>query len=148
LSATTLAQENRTISGTVISSKNETIEGVTIRALSSMGELKTESDSAGKFQIGVPNGPITLIIEGKNIVAQQRSIGANESVEALEIKVEFVIPPIHESVVIEASALDPTIDRRNDTLYKDTLFSRDDQVFQTLDAGINAGQHEGGGKSL
>ncbi|MBO0719907.1 MAG: TonB-dependent receptor, partial [Blastocatellia bacterium] len=26
--------------------------------------------------------------------------------------------------------------------------SRDDQVFQTLDAGINAGQHEGGGKSL
>ena len=29
-----------------------------------------------------------------------------------------------------------------------TLFTRDDQVFQQLNAGINAGQHEGGGKSL
>jgi len=40
------------------------------------------------------------------------------------------------------------IDRRNEAVYRDTLFSRDDQVFHTLDAGINAGQHEGGGKSL
>jgi hypothetical protein len=29
-----------------------------------------------------------------------------------------------------------------------TLFTRDDQIFQQLNAGINAGQHEGGGKSL
>src|SRR5204863_7482233 len=56
--------------------------------------------------------------------------------------------PVHESVVITASQLDPTIDRRNDTIYKDTLFARDDQIFHTLDAGINAGQHEGGGKSV
>src|SRR4029453_6775493 len=52
------------------------------------------------------------------------------------------------SMVIQASALDPGIERRNNEIYKSTLFSRDDQVFNTLDAGINAGQHEGGGKSL
>ena len=50
--------------------------------------------------------------------------------------------------MISASQLDPVIDRRNEAVYRDTLFSRDDQVFHTLDAGINAGQHEGGGKSL
>src|SRR6185295_1822019 len=33
-------------------------------------------------------------------------------------------------------------------VYNRTLLSRDDQLFKTLAAGINAGQHEGGGKSL
>ncbi|MEP6911433.1 MAG: hypothetical protein ABI923_01690 [bacterium] len=51
-------------------------------------------------------------------------------------------------MVIDAKVLDPTIDRRNDTIYKNTLFERDDQLVQTLNAGINVGQHEGGGKSL
>lgn len=50
--------------------------------------------------------------------------------------------------MIEAANLDPAIERLNDTVYQNTLFARDDQLFQTLDAGINAGQHEGGGKSL
>src|SRR4029077_4529310 len=58
------------------------------------------------------------------------------------------IAPIHESMVITATSLEPEIDRRNGTIYKNTLFVRDDQIFDTLAAGINAGQHEGGGKSL
>src|SRR5581483_8877236 len=33
-------------------------------------------------------------------------------------------------------------------VFNRTLFARDDQVFQQLDAGIDAGQHEGGGKSI
>ncbi len=66
----------------------------------------------------------------------------------MRLEAAYTIPPIHDSIVIEASTLDPGIDRRNDTVYKNTLFSRDDQIFQTLDAGINAGQHEGGGKSV
>ena len=37
---------------------------------------------------------------------------------------------------------------RNAELFNGTLFTRDDQVLQQIDAGINAGQHEGGGKSL
>jgi len=66
----------------------------------------------------------------------------------LRLLVSYVIPPVHENLVISATALNPTIDRRNDTVYKSTLFSRDDQIFDTLAAGINTGQHEGGGKSL
>src|SRR5206468_5886340 len=64
------------------------------------------------------------------------------------IEVEYVIPPLHDSVVIEGTALDPAIDQRNDTIYKNTLFGLDDQLILTLNAGINARQHEGGGKSL
>lgn len=61
---------------------------------------------------------------------------------------EPVIQPVHTSVTITAAPVEPAFDRRNSEVFSQTLFSRDDQMFQALDAGIDAGQHEGGGKSL
>ncbi|MGH9661544.1 MAG: TonB-dependent receptor [Bryobacteraceae bacterium] len=58
------------------------------------------------------------------------------------------IPVLRQSVVITASPVAPQIDRRNGEVFVRTLYSRDDQVFHLLDAGINAGQHQGGGKSI
>lgn len=58
------------------------------------------------------------------------------------------LPAVHSSIVITATPVEPSIDRRNEEVFKQTLFSRDDQVFHQLNAGINAGQHEGGGKSI
>lgn len=58
------------------------------------------------------------------------------------------LPHPEETIIVTAQTAEPAIDRRNDTVYKNTLFLRDDQLFETLDAGINAGQHEGGGKSI
>lgn len=59
-----------------------------------------------------------------------------------------VLPVIHSSIVITATPLGPPLEQRNAAAFRETLFSRDDQVFHLLDAGIDAGQHEGGGKSL
>jgi hypothetical protein len=53
-----------------------------------------------------------------------------------------------ETVVVTASAMDPVIEQPEKEVFSKTLFTRDDQVLQLLNAGINAGQHEGGGKSL
>lgn len=61
---------------------------------------------------------------------------------------EVVIPPVHTSIVIHASPLQIEVDRRNSEVFNRTLFGRDDQIFHVLDGGINAGQHEGGGKSV
>ncbi|MBL8222646.1 MAG: TonB-dependent receptor, partial [Bryobacterales bacterium] len=58
------------------------------------------------------------------------------------------LPVVHSSIVITASPLEPALDRRNAEVFQQTLFSRDDQVFHQLNSGINAGQHEGGGKSI
>ena len=58
------------------------------------------------------------------------------------------IDPVHDSIVITATPLGPQVDYRNAEVFNETLFSRDDQVFHLLNGGINAGQHEGGGKSL
>jgi Carboxypeptidase regulatory-like domain len=150
-SATFEAQLSKTriLSGEVITGRNEVVSGVSIRVRSSSGaEFTTESDSDGRFRLKVPVDPLSLQVSGKYVVVQELAVAASDQDQHLKIEVEFFIPPIHESLVITAAALDPSIERRNDAIYRDTLFSRDDQVFHTLDAGINAGQHEGGGKSL
>ncbi|HVX66957.1 MAG TPA: TonB-dependent receptor plug domain-containing protein [Bryobacteraceae bacterium] len=58
------------------------------------------------------------------------------------------LPVLYQSVVITATPVEPQFDRRNSEVFRQTLFSRDDQVFHVLGAGIDAGQHEGGGKSI
>ena len=58
------------------------------------------------------------------------------------------LPVIHERVVITATPLGPRVEPRNAAVFRETLFTRDDQALQLLNAGIDAGQHEGGGKSL
>jgi hypothetical protein len=142
------AQETRRLSGVVVSHTNQGIPGVAIKALVGPAEFTALSDSAGRFSTDVPRGPLVLRVEGKNIQALQLVLGEAETSEGLRIEVGFVVPPVHNTIVIVASALDPGIDRRNEAVYRDTLFSRDDQVLHTLHAGINAGQHEGGGKSV
>jgi outer membrane receptor protein involved in Fe transport len=57
--------------------------------------------------------------------------------------------PIHrESVVIRDKVVEPAVERRDGEVFRQTLFTRDDHIFHLLGAGINAGQHEGGGKSV
>jgi len=124
------------------------VAGATITVRSSAGQLTATSDDEGHFKLTVPAEVLLVQISGKNIVSLERKIDARQTVEPIRFEISYRIPPIHDSLVITASQLDPTIDRRNEAIYRDTLFSRDDQVFHTLDAGINAGQHEGGGKSL
>jgi hypothetical protein len=138
----------RVLSGTTVTDKDESVAGVSITVRYAGGEQKAVSDADGHFHCSVPNGPLTVTLEGKNIAPVTLSFGWADSTENLQIKVKHIVPSIHESVVIRATAVDPTLDRRNDVLYKDTLFGRDDQLIETLNAGINVGQHEGGGKSL
>ncbi len=56
--------------------------------------------------------------------------------------------PVHESITIVAEPVGPQVQPELSEILSKTLISRDDQVLQMLGAGINAGQHEGGGKSL
>jgi len=142
------AQSQRTLSGVITTGGNEVVAGATITVRSSAGELTATSDGEGNFKLTVPAEALIVKITGKNIVTLERKIDASELTEQLRFEIRYSIPPVHDGLVISASQLDPVIDRRNQAVYRDTLFSRDDQVFHTLDAGINAGQHEGGGKSL
>jgi outer membrane receptor protein involved in Fe transport len=61
---------------------------------------------------------------------------------------QATLPGVKTSIVVSATPLDPQVDFKNAEIFRKTLFSRDDQIFHQLNAGINAGQHEGGGKSI
>jgi hypothetical protein len=138
----------RMLSGYILTQQNELLPNVSVIAKSETTEVRTVSDAKGEFHLAIPTGAITVRFEGKNVTPLEQNIGANGQTENLWIKLTVVIAPIQESVVIQDTTLNPTIDQRNDTIYKNTLFERDDQLVETLNAGINAGQHEGGGKSL
>ena len=55
---------------------------------------------------------------------------------------------LHTKVVIHGTQEEVGVDRRDGEVFQKTLFNRDDQLLQMLSSGINAGQHEGGGKSV
>lgn len=138
----------RVVSGVVVTAMDEAVPGVTVHIDAPGSASSAVSDAEGRFRLAAPEGALTLRLDGKNLMPLSRRINAGESSENLRLQIEYVVPPVHESVVIVDSSLDPGVERRNEEVYRGTLFSRDDQLFDTLAAGINAGQHEGGGKSL
>src|SRR5262249_59937906 len=143
-----LQSSTRTISGTVVDDKGQVLPGMVVIASGVNGELRTTTDGIGQFTLDTPNQDIALRIEGPYIKPLVQSLTIASTSENLPIQVEYRIPPIHQSLVITASALEPQVETHSDEVYKRSLFSRDDQLLETLNAGINAGQHEGGGKSL
>ena len=138
----------RTLSGVVLTDKHEVIPNVSVVAVYPSGKKETLTDANGNFWLSVPSEPIKLKATGKYVTSEEKSIGAFGTFENVRVRAFFAIPSVHENLVISATGLNPTIEQRNDNVYKSTLFSRDDQIFDTLAAGINTGQHEGGGKSL
>lgn len=148
LSFNVFAQNTRLFSGTIQTQQFELVPNVTIEIETSGEKLTAVSDAEGSFSIRVPNEPLSVKFSGSNIEQQTRIFAPNEKLENIQIKINYIVPPISESVTITDDALVPDVQRRNESVYNNSLFGRDDQIIQTLNAGINAGQHEGGGKSL
>ncbi len=150
-SDTIFAQPNasRTFSGTITTPRFELVPNVSIEIETADGKLQTTTDAEGGFSIKVPaNETLSVKFYGRNINAVTRIFAPGDQLADVQIRVSYTVAPVNESVTIQAESLTPDIERRNDTVYKNTLFGRDDQLIQSLAAGINAGQHEGGGKSL
>ncbi|HZH34542.1 MAG TPA: TonB-dependent receptor [Pyrinomonadaceae bacterium] len=140
--------QTRKMSGTILTQRFEAVPNVSVEIETSEGKLNATSDSEGNFRLSVPAESLSVSFSGKNIEPQTRIFAATDPLEDLQIKINYKIAPVHESVVIEDNTLTPDIETRNSAIYENTLFGRDDQIIQSLAAGINAGQHEGGGKSL
>ncbi len=142
------AQNTRTLSGTIVTPQFELVPNITVQVQTNSGTLTTVSDAEGNFSLKVPLDGFSVKFSGNNIAPVTRSFSPTEKTENVQIKITYVVPPVNESVTIQGDTLSPDIETRNDAVYRNFLFNRDDQLIQSLNAGINAGQHEGGGKSL
>src|SRR5262245_249907 len=99
------AQEKRTLSGVITTGRNEVVAGATITIRSSAGELTATSDSEGNFKLDVPAEALVMKITGKNIVTLERRIDARELTGRLRFEISYVLPLVHDSLVISASQL-------------------------------------------
>lgn len=145
---TSVVAQQRVISGTIVTKSGELVPNAKVLASFPGGTADTSSDGAGRFTLSTPDVQVRLVVKGVNIPEVTRTIAKADRATGLVIEVEYKIATVRESLVITATVVDPAIERRNDAVYQKTLFNRDDQIFDTLAAGINAGQHEGGGKSI
>ena len=140
-------QNTRAFSGVVVSEGSGLVPDLTFEVETTEGWRPVTTDTRGAFSVNVPSGVILVRISGKNIIPFEKRFSGADRIDNIQLQI-ILIPPISESVTITADDLSPEIQFRNDTIYKNSLFGRDDQLIFTLNAGINAGQHEGGGKSL
>ena len=144
-----LGQESKRLSGVIVTPQFELVPKVRIAIRNADGtELTTTTDDEGAFSIERPSGAFSVNVSGQNIRPLNLDFLPTQPTADLQWVVTYIVPPIVASVTINDDALEPVIERRNDSVYKNSLFARDDQLIFSLAAGINAGQHEGGGKSL
>ena len=138
----------RVFSGVVVTDRFEYVPNVKIKVTTSSESFETSSDSEGSFTLNVPDETFTAEFSGENIKTVRTVFEASDNIGQVTVRISYIVPPIAEIVTIKSDNLLPTVENRDATIFENSLFSRDDQLIFTLNAGINAGQHEGGGKSL
>jgi hypothetical protein len=142
------AAEAGKVTGKVTDPQGAVVTGATLTLTNAAGmHRQTMTDGQGDFLFeAVTPGEyaLTALATGFAPITNRLSITSQPVI----LDIQFLQLAGQKSVVIVSSTLEPSIDRRNSEVYGKTLFERDDQLLETLDAGINAGQHEGGGKSL
>lgn len=136
------------VMGSVRDLNGQLIADATVRLANGV-QHEIQTDKNGRFEVeGLIPGRYTITAEASTLRPVTTTVELRDGVTA-EITLQFTeLATVHESIVITATSVEPQIDCRNEEVFNRTLFTRDDQIFQRLSAGINAGQHEGGGKSL
>ena len=137
------------VSGSVFDPQGHVLAGAIVTLEAPAGyRVTAASDAVGHFIfLSVPDGTYQLKADAPGLLRISLTLRL-EGQLAVQNLVFSRLAAQHESIVITAKTLEPAIDLRNAEVFNRTLFARDDQVLQQLDAGIDAGQHEGGGKSL
>jgi hypothetical protein len=139
------------ISGRITDPQGKIVAGATVRLrrADDAPAGDTRSDKAGEFRFEqMPPGEYLLRADAPGFSPVMRKVGIPAELGAgFDLQFRDLAAQT-QSLVITAKALEPEIDMRNAEVFNRTLFTRDDQALMQLNAGINAGQHEGGGKSL
>jgi hypothetical protein len=139
------------LKGSVTDPQGRLVAGALVSLRGHQGGIRRErkTDDRGQFAFsGLEPGEYLVGAQAVGFRGGTKSVTLSTG-ETAETELQLSqLADRHETVVITAKTIEPEIDLRNAEVFNRTLFTRDDQILQQLDAGINAGQHEGGGKSL
>jgi hypothetical protein len=133
--------------GRVLDPQGRTVVGATVR-LQAGTSAAAVTDAHGEFRlVSISPGAYRLTAEAPGFQSLARDLTVDGDLQRLDLTLPGIAGQ-HQSVVITAKTIEPDVDLRNAEVFNRTLFTRDDQLMQQLNAGIDAGQHEGGGKSV
>jgi len=137
------------VSGRVLDPQGGLVPGAVVRLDSPLGyHASAATDRQGRYSFAaVPAGEYLIQAEAPGLSAARQPFTVSGAAAVLDLKLSQMAAQ-HQTMLITATAIEPQIDMRNAEVFDRTLFARDDQVLEQLGAGIDAGQHEGGGKSL
>ena len=139
------------IAGQVSDPQGKSVAGAVVRMIpeGAGGARESQSDDQGRFSFGgVAPKRYSVTAESPSFRPVSHDVDLAEG-QLAHVNLQFAdVAGQHDSIVITDTPVEPGVDLRNSEVFNRTLFTRDDQVLQQLDAGIDAGQHEGGGKSL
>jgi hypothetical protein len=137
------------LTGRVLDPQGRTVAGATVRVQTAASPVSIATNEHGEYKIpSVTPGPNRVTVEAPGFLATTEDVVVEErGIQRVDVTLSGLVGQ-HQSVVITGKTVEAAVDLRNAEVFNRTLFTRDDQVMQQLNAGINAGQHEGGGKSL
>lgn len=138
------------VTGNIADPQGRAVIGARVKITRTNGSpiAEVQTDSFGQFLFrGIQAGEYQFTASAAGFVPVTKVVLLPQAEGGTDLRFEKLAAQ-SESIVISAKTIEPAIDMRNAEVFNRTLFTRDDQVFQQLNAGINAGQHEGGGKSL
>jgi len=129
------------VDGRVVDPQGRIIPRAAIRLLQSGATTASaESNADGEFRVEAPAGGsyrLTVTAPGFDAHVGQVTLGAGA------VAITLTTESRRETIAVGERTVEPGADEQKVA----PLFSRDDQLIQQLNAGIDAGQHEGGGKS-
>src|SRR5688572_21967923 len=118
------AQTERKLSGTVVTPRFQLVPAVEIALETTSGKISGTTDGEGGFSFVIPRGDVTAVFSGKNLAPVTLTFSEEDRTTDIQVKINYLVPPIAENVTITDDALTPQIEFRNDALYKNTLFGR------------------------
>ncbi len=139
-----------TIRGKVLDPQDRPVPNALVKAVDGLGreKAKATTSATGDYVLTVPNMTLALVADSPGFEAVSSALREMRGGDQ-EIELHFgKLAKAELSLTVTERVVEPTVDQRDGALFNQTLFTRDDQIFQTLGAGLSLGQHSGGGKSL
>jgi hypothetical protein len=124
------------VSGRVLDPQGRSVPRASVR----VRETEAATDDEGRFTLTLEAGRYRVTIDAPGLAPTVRDLTV--PIEGEWTVTLSAVAAEHQTVTVSAR------DLQNAEVFERTLFTRDDQLIQQLDSGIDAGQHEGGGKSL
>ncbi len=138
------------VSGTVYDPQERAVANATVKAVDGLGRVKfkTMTTAEGRYSLLLPNGTYALLAESPGFDAITSGLSEFKG-EDQTVDLRFgKLAKAELAMTVSERVIEPSVDQRDAAIFNNTLFTRDDQIFQTLGAGLSLGQHAGGGKSL